>query len=451
MYAIILSALIYVGAYIYPDYLYLGMFVWMLPIVTTDSDNRYGFKAGYTWGLLFFGTHLAWLAVIVYTIGKGYGSMIVYFAAVAYFSLFSGFWLWLKQLLVYRLVRKIQNLKGKYVALWWTWVISTVTFIYLTCYCSLAIFGCLDGYPFINPLLPLVSWTWYIEPIFYFGTVFSWILIVITNLSIVAFYKKSTITSLIFVMLLISFPAMFSLFYKKTNIKISIEKNEMIYLQPVWNAKQLSSAQTFYAIARCLDQIAAIHPQTKYILIPESGFAYNLIEWSDKLDAWTSPFDGVTIFIGGHRALPQGYAQTSRHKDNKIFNSLYQITDGKIIAWYDKTHLVPLVERIPNWVQWVPIFKDVFTSDAYTFSYPEHDQSDLIMAGFRPCICSELFFGKPICRPFARKWPMLFICNDSWLALDYARDLAKRSVKLYSMQHNVPIVYVGSYDWGIIT
>lgn len=477
MYAIILSALIYLGAFIYPNYLYLGMFIWMLPILITDIDNRYGFKAGFVWGLLFFGGHLVWLAVTVYNEGRGNGRMILYFAAVAYFSLFSGFWLWLKQFLEFRLVSNIKNFNRKCVASCCTWVISTVTFICLTCYCSLAIFGCFDGYPFINPLLPLVSWTWYIRPISYFGTIPYLILIVVINLSIANLYKRCTINSLMFVLLIISSPAAFSIFNKKINVKENINKHEIFYLQPTWsgvalnelcpdkNAMSLTSAQTFYEIARQLDVVAIHSPKVKFIVIPESGFAYNLMDFENKLDAWTSMFDDVTIFVGAHRASqpsPKATADAAHkatavaapikgasraNEQEKIFNSLYQISNGKIINWYDKTHLVPFVERIPYWVRWIPILKDVFTTHEHTFSYPEHDQSELVMAGFRPCICSELFLNKN--RPVNNK-PILFICNDSWLALDYAKDLAKRSAMLYSMQHNVPIVYVGSYDWDII-
>ncbi len=434
--AIIVSALLYTGAYVYPNYLYLGVFLWIMPLFVTDDNNAYGFKAGYTWGLLFFGGHLAWLAYIVYTKGQGCSRMVFYFAAVAYFSLFSGFWLWFKQLLVFRYVRKIKNLNRKWAALCCTWVISTVTFICLTCYCSLAICGCFEGYPFINPLLPLVSWTSWIRPIFQFGTIFYWILIVVVNLSIANFYKIPTINSLIFACLIIFSPSIYLMFYKNKNDKNFIKKSDIIYLQPTWNATSLTSAQTFYEIGRHLDKIAATHPDAKFIVIPESGFAYNLMDWENKLNVWTSLFDDITIFIGGHFYDDCG----------NIFNSLYQISDGKIIARYDKQHLVPFVERIPHWISWMPILKDVFADQSCYFSYPDHDQSSVIMAGFKPRICSELFFTKPTCGPFVNKWPILFICNDSWFALDYARNLAKRSARLYSLQYHVTIVYVGWYD-----
>ncbi len=435
MYTIIISSLLYLGAYIYPDYLYLGVFLWIVPLLITDDDNRYGFKAGYTWGILFFGGHLAWLAWIVYAQGQGCVRMFLYFAAVAYFSMFSGFWLWFKQLLVYRYVQGIQNLNRKCVASCCTWVISTVTFICLTSYCSLAIFGCFEGYPFLNPLLPLVSLHWCMQAIIYFGTIPCWILIVFCNLSIATLYKRPIINGLIFAVLIICSQSMISLFIKNKNVKKIVKNNQIFYLQPTWVNLHLTPSQTFYEIGRCLDHIAVNNPEMKFVVIPESGFPYNLMEFENKLDAWTSLFEDATIFIGGHR-----------HEYEKIYNTLYQISDGNIVAWYDKTHLVPFVERIPYWMQSIPIFRNVFMNDSHTFSYPAHDQSELTMAGFRPCICSELFFN----RTLLTKHPILFICNDSWLALDYARDLAKRSARLYSLQYRVPIVYVGWYDAEVL-
>ena len=427
MYAIIVSSLIYLSAFIYPTYLYVGVFVFMIPLIVTH--NTLGFKEGYTWGLLFFGGHFMWLASIVYNQGQGVMRMGAYFGLVAYFSLYSGFWLWFKQLLD-GYVSRIQNHNGKCVASCCTWVISTVTFICLTCYCSMALFDCFEGYPLINPLLPLVSWSWYLEPIVYLGTFSYWIIIVFVNVSIVSLYKKFDIKTLIFLMMLLGFPA---LFYRYSE-KIIVKKDGIFYLQPTWNDRKFTPHQIFDAIGKQIDQLAMQHSNIKFVFIPESGFPCNLLHWGKKLDRWTSLLpDTTTIFIGAHR-----------YHEGKVFNSLYQIQDGKIVQMYDKEHLMVCVERIPRWLS---ISSGLFTTDDCVFSYPMHDQSNLIMAGFQPIICSELFYEK---KKVVRGVPILFVCNDSWLSLDYAQQLGKRSARLCSLQYRLPIVYVGAYDWEII-
>ncbi len=364
MYAITLSSIIYLSAFIYPDYLYAGVFVFMTPLIVHESYH--GFRAGFAWGLLFFAGHVAWLRCAV--------PMFAYLAAVAYFSLYSGFWLWFKKLLDFRYVSKIKNHNGKCVASCCTWVISTVTFICLTSYCSMAIFGCLEGYPFINPLLPLVSWSWYLGPIKYIGVINYWIIVICINLSIARLYIKFDIKILIFLIMLLSFPIMFSPFPKKINVK----KNDFFYVQPTWHNQKLTAAQMFYRIGRELDLVAIDWPDITFIVLPESAFPYNLLDWQNKLDVWTSLFDNVTIFIGAHR-----------YENGKKYNSLYQLSEGKIIAWYDKQHLMPFVERI---VPWLPSgFANILTTQDKVFSYPDHDQSNIIIAGFKPMICSELF------------------------------------------------------------
>ncbi len=76
----------------------------------------------------------------------------------------------------------------------------------------------------------------------------------------------------------------------------------MVYVQPTWNDMNLTQAQIFYQIARQLDYVALDNPHAKFVLIPESGFSYNLLDWHSRLNAWSSLFDEDTsIFIGAHR------------------------------------------------------------------------------------------------------------------------------------------------------
>lgn len=432
---IVTSSLIYLLAFIYPKYLYVGVYLWMLPLVVTDKDNDYGFKEGLVWGLIFFGGHLVWFASIVYGKGKGDTRMLIYLATAGYYSLFSGFWLWLKQLLVYRWVLKTKTLKGEYVASWCTWIISTAIFIYLTCYCSLAIVDCFEGYPFINPLLLLVSWNWYLRPICYFGSLYYWIVIIMINLILSKLVIKYDTNSLIFLVLLLFFPVLF----QPPEVLSEFIDDEIAYLKPTWNDMDLTQAQKFYQISRQIDYLVLGSPDIKYIVIPESGFPHDLLAWESRLHVWTSLFTKDTsILIGAHRRC-----------ESKVYNCLYQIdSDGKIVAWYDKSHLMAFVERIPWVFRKISIFANLFTQDDAVFSYPAQDQEDISIVGCRPYICSELFFEAK--RP-VRDRPIVFICNDSWIGLPYARDLAKRSAQLYSLRYQVPILYVGSYDCEIIT
>jgi len=226
------------------------------------------------------------------------------------------------------------------------------------------------------------------------------------------------------------------MFFVSQKIENKIVKNDVFYLQPTWHTLNLTPVQQFYQIGRQLDYIALQNPQIRYIVLPESAFPYNLLDWENRLHAWTCLFDEqVSIFIGAHL-----------YDKDKIYNCLYQIRDGKIVSWYNKQHLVPFVERIPLLFRCIPIFNGLFTDEKNVFSYPSYQQNNC-GDEFEIFICSELFCeGK---KPNLNV-PILFVCNDSWFRLDFAKDLAKRTARLYSLRYKVSIVYVGSYDMEII-
>ena len=429
---IILSSLIYLSAFIYPSYLWPGVFIWMTLLVIHDIDNRYGYRHGFIWGIIFFAGHFAWFAKLVMCKEKGDAAILLYLVAVLYFTLFAAFWMGFKQLL-FRIITQRINLKGKWAALCWTWVISTATFICLTCYCSLAILDCFEGYPFINPVLPLVSWKWYLRGLPYFGCVGYIIIIVVFNVVTAELYRKFDSARLMAMIILLGFPA---LLYDHAQKKV-VEKNDFFYLQPRWINLGLTASQNFYEIGRQLNQIALIHSDIKYIVMPESSFGCNLLDWQDKLEAWTGLFTHTTtIFCGGHR-----------YHNDQIFNCLYAVCNGKIVGWYDKQHLVPFVERMPYISKRFGIMQNLFMSGGKEFSYPSDDQLK-VMHGFTPCICSELFFHAK--QPTVGNI-VLFICNDSWLICDYAKELALRSTQVYSLVHQVGIIYVSHDDMKFIS
>jgi len=427
---IFLSAALYLLSFLYPAYTYLCVFIWMLPLIINDYNNQYGFKEGFMWGVLFYSGHIFWLAHIMHVKGEYNLCIFAYVLLVIYMSCFSGLWLWGKQQIVHRYVRKISDQKENYAALCLTWLFSTVTFILIINSLSFAIFDCFEGYYLSNPLLPLVSWTWFIRPIFYFGELFYWILLILINVSLASLLIKFDIKTLIFLIIFFCFPFLF----QPRLSSIMINQDEIVYLQPVWNDDNLTSAQKFYAISRKLDEVAKHCPTVKYIVMPESSFSYNLLDWQGKLEAWSSLFLSTTIiFIGAHR---------QEKGDDKIYNSLFAIQGGEIIGWYDKQHLVFFTERQPKLFKNWPIFSELFISDE--FNYPRHQNN--WCNEFQPAICSEIFCGM---RSFRQDKPILFVCNDAWLGLGYACQLAKNAVRLCAMKHGVPIIYVGSVDLNI--
>lgn len=433
MYAIIFSSLLYLGSFVYPTYLYPCLFIFMIPLVI--PIEKLTFLDGYAWGIIFFAGHLSWIAYSLGLRGQGMMSYVIYILSICYFSLFSGFWFWYKNLLDVVCMKKIKSLKAICAISFCTWVISTVTFICLTRDCSLALCDCLEGYPLMCPLLPLLSWSWYIAPIRYVGGFFYVFIIVLINMIIASLYIKYEPISLIFLCGLFLFPVCFWVAPPRSS---HADPSTIAFVQPDWQAETLTAAELFYRIGRCLDTIAVQQPSVNLVLFPESSFPYNLMDWRDKLPAWTTLLDEHTsIIIGAHR-----------YQGSCIYNSVYQIVDGKIVAWYDKTHLMPFVERMPLVIEYLPWLQSLYCNQGRYFSYPCDDQADVAMMGYRPCICSELFLQKK--KQVRTGQSLIFVCNDSWLGYDFAVELGLRCAQLYALEHSASILYVGSYFGKIL-
>jgi apolipoprotein N-acyltransferase len=197
------------------------------------------------------------------------------------------------------------------------------------------------------------------------------------------------------------------------------------YIQPSWTA--LSIPEQFYAIQKELDHLAVHYEDLDYIFMPEGAYPHNLAAVADKLEAFDSLWvHKPLIILGAHRCGADTY------------NSAYCIRDGRIIHSYDKQHLVFFVERLPLIMRLLQHTTSAFMPEHGFFTYPDEQQQDEI-GGFQLYICSELFFkfkhpgGKPI----------IFLCYDAWFSCDYLQKLVYYDVQLYSIQYQVPIIYIG--------
>lgn len=396
IYAVALSAMLYAVALHWPQYLNFAIFTWMIPCLHIQPC----WQAGWLWGMIFFSIHCAWLTPMI--------SNIAYLALILYLANFTALWLWLKQ----QLSPKSDNR----VVLFSTWIISTAIFIYLISYCSLAIFGCFEGYPFIAPQLALVDLWWFKPVLIYLGWYGSLIAILSINIGLSLLYDTSK--TLFFIVLLFLAGA--------CHEKIpSVSTDQISYLQPTWD-KNLPAERLFYEIARKLDDIAINHPQIAFVMMPEAVFPYDLYAWQKYLSAWSSLFSSQTIiFVGAYRM-----------EQDRIYNSLYAVQDGNIIGVYDKQHRMPCIERPVL----LPGLHSIFASLGHAITCGAAQQNGWQVQEFDPWICSELF-----CRAKKMKQgqTILLVCHDEWLRFNYAKKLAVRYAKMQAIMHQVKIVYVG--------
>ena len=150
-----------------------------------------------------------------------------------------------------------------------------------------------------------------------------------------------------------------------------------------------------------------------FVILPESTFPYNLKSWKEKLNVWCDCHENVDIILGAHQMIGE-----------KTYNCAYHIHNGVIAQTYCKEHLVPFMEHIPLLFTYFMI-GETFTRKDRTFSYPERNNNDIFLINgkkYQLFICSELY---QLTKPFKSDATPMFIANNSWFMMNYAKRLAE--------------------------
>ena len=104
-----------------------------------------------------------------------------------------------------------------------------------------------------------------------------------------------------------------------------------------------------------------------------------------------------------------------RIDNNNTYNSSVIINNkNEVIKYYDKRHLVPFGEYIPNWVNKIGLNKISFDDSGFSFGKTKNTISIDGYRQFDMCICYEIIFpGKVMDSPVTSEW-ILNITNDAW-------------------------------------
>jgi apolipoprotein N-acyltransferase len=208
------------------------VFIWLLPLVVQSRQKKLKFCYGFLWGLLVFGFHLSWLLAMLFEHGVTSQGLVVWIITVIWFSSISGVWFWTAN---------------------YSWILSTLLFFLFVTRLSLLPYGKMEGYPLINPLLPLFSRV------------------------------------------------------PSSDLKIAdLKIDDMIAVQAWW----YGNLNPMFVGYRMLDSIAQCqvqYPNIKIIIMPESTFCFDLHEYENFFPIWSDGFQGGTILFGSHRKCGIGF------------------------------------------------------------------------------------------------------------------------------------------------
>lgn len=178
----------------------------------------------------------------------------------------------------------------------------------------------------------------------------------------------------------------------------------------------------------------------------------------DRLSAVIWPETAPPVIVGSDSpvlqvlataAPPSGYLLTGAARGtglrgDPVWNSLLAIDPaGRIVAHYDKAHLVPLGEYIPFHKQLAPVSGFIGRG-----SFEEGDARVTLdlprLPSFSPVICYEVIFPAAVTGPGARPRWLLNITNDAWFGLSSGPYQHLASARVRAVEEGLPMIRAAS-------
>jgi hypothetical protein len=439
MLMLLLSAIIYSLSFISPKYFGWLIIFWWLPCVI--FFKKYSFGSGFIWGLIVWGSHFIWLLFLL--INKSYAhwslAFLLYFLIIIFFSFTSGFLFW-----GYSGIVKL--FKDNFLTRAFVLLLSWLLYINIILNFGSVITGKLEGYPFANPLIPLVNYKFIAKIILFFSHIY----IVSPGGSSTPEYLKSSLDKISFIS-----PASWGAGGLVTEAQGPIGCGQSVFHE----LSRLLSHNTVGESAPIVVDSPTVSKESgalvkssdklKIICAPESTFPFSLNKYPEILLLWSGILPKKThFFLGAQMTV-----------DKKIYQVVYWINQGRIINCYVKKHRVPFVEYMPKFWRIITPFTNIFLKEHDAFAKPRegigvksfrfsHDFS------FYPQVCSELFYiNSGDTRGTSQKEKakvILFFVNDSWF-INFFKDWLERLAYLRALVTQCPIIYCAHSKGRVIS
>ena len=407
---VILSALLFATAFLLP-FLSPLVFIFLIPLFYQTKRQAFRFAHGFVWGSIVYSLHLYWFLVLILTRGHGAIRITLWVFTVIYFSLISGIWFWLA------------NVLKKYWESNFAWIISTILYFAWVITSSLFMCGVIEGYTFLNPFVPLAYYPKLLFCLRYVGLWGALFLLFLFQMFLAIYLKYCRYRHLYMSVLCMVPFLMGLLFYKDLQIQ-----NSNICVLPAWWLQDSRGREPNFVGYRMVKDIAITvnnDCNVRAIVYPESTFGWNVYEYKKFILMMCECAESIDIIFGGQRKV-----------DSELRNCCFIVNNGKIVFEYDKQHLMPFVERVSCYFGY---FSEMFTSKEDVFGYGNLEQDDVLCIGdksYQLFICSELFLNAKAVKGL----PILFLYNDIWFCCDYAKKLARLYVAYFSIYHDVSII-----------
>lgn len=202
-----------------------------------------------------------------------------------------------------------------------------------------------------------------------------------------------------------------------------------------------------YAVLTKLFQLSdrALGPQANgmadvtHIVWPESPFPFLLPNEPKAMEAVAKALPPKTVLITGAVRREDGATRA----DDKYYNSLLAFANGgRLVATYDKTHLVPFGEYLPleQWLKRVGLRRFVHAPGAFSLGSSRAFLEIPGLPPVLPLICYEAIFPHEIDISGERPGLIINITNDAWFGATIGPHQHFHQARLRAIEFGIPVI-----------
>ncbi len=438
---LLISAVLYALPFLFIHQLWWLVFVYPIPLLYAAMYNPMTFWHGAFWGVLAWGLHLSGVLYAIVNMAQGsWGyALIPAIGIVLYQAFFVGIIFWLTQSLIeysrsFKIERELE-----------IWTVALFAYTYWVDRWCLFVFGRVEGYQLMHPLMPLAKHPALLALLPVIGKAgLTALFFVVAATATYALARRTLFSVGLFGLSLLPWFASALLANPQQPEPEWVSKIvTMPTIFPTANDKQAMVRAAGNEFAHVVHQV----PNTQLIVMPESSYYDDRL--SDRREEtqqfWADNHVGknINVLVGAFR------------RDEEIFyNSIYWYKNGQLQSYFDKRHAMVLTEHIPSFLNFGMI------SDMYFRAYPQrcvgcNERTPLALLdeqSFVPYVCSELFFNE---RPDDnyQDMPIMFVSNDMWFdrpGARYVQDLMEVGAQFKAIQWQRDIVYTSASRMNFI-
>ena len=292
----------------------------------------------------------------------------------------------------------------------------TAAYWYCMIYVQFWYTGCIEGNPFINPIIFLVQAECALPVFCGYGRwgLALWIFTLAFFMWLLTYFFLKNSRCLFFILLTALY-----IWPKQKYDNWLHQSTQIIFAQDLENIEFESSYIAQTIIAKKIKQAQCKGPCI--VVFPESLYQYRLTdELIDRLRQYVQP--GSIVLLGAVSSY-----------DCTRYNSICSFDEQGNSKFFYKNHAVPCVER--------KIIGNLFSIGQKYYDVPEKMDSRFVVFKNRVyeiIICSELYYHTYT--PTKESNYLIFVHNHTWLQAKYIQKLARTACIVYAVMHNKKII-----------